>query len=97
MTWIDGKPIYRKVINVVGVYANNEVRVNHGISGLYQILHAYGFADGIMIPASYAKSSTQAAYGIGLAVTSSQVQVFTGTEMPLTAPVYVVVEYIKSS
>ncbi len=96
-TWIDGKPIYRKVVNVGGVYENNEARIDHGITGLYQILKAYGFANGIMIPSSYANAATQAAYGIGLTVTSTQVQVFTGASMPLTAPVFVVVEYIKAS
>lgn len=39
-TWIDGKPIYRKVIKYVGDFQSGKgTRINHGISNLELITH----------------------------------------------------------
>ena len=43
-TWIDGKPIYRKVLQ--GTLTGSEQAVNHHISNLGTVIRQYGFLSG---------------------------------------------------
>lgn len=45
MYWIDGKPIYRKVIDFGALPNNAHKDVNHGISNLGTVVNLYGMAN----------------------------------------------------
>lgn len=42
-TWIDGKPIYRKVINFGALPNNGGKQVNHGVKNLDKFIKIWGF------------------------------------------------------
>lgn len=43
-TWIDGKPIYRKVFNV-GTITEQKTYITHGIANLGKLVNLYGFCN----------------------------------------------------
>lgn len=43
--WIDGKPIYRKVVNIENLPNRAEKQVAHGIANIENIIKVYGFAN----------------------------------------------------
>ena len=44
-TWIDDKPIYRKVVNIENLPNRAEKQVAHGIANIENIIKVYGFAN----------------------------------------------------
>lgn len=92
-TWIDGKPIYRKVINF-GTLPNINVKyVNHNIENMETVINLYGiFNDStyqIKIPAG-------GEYNSNIQTTDTQIGI--GTPQNLTSfSGYVIIEYTKTT
>ena len=59
--WIDGKPIYKKTINIGALPNNTGKSVNHGIENLERIIKHEGWAlqtsDGAELPLPYADTA----------------------------------------
>lgn len=93
--WIDGKPIYRKVINFGSLPNSTTKTVAHGISGLGQIVHIYGtVCDGttyIPLPAA----SRIESWSIELSANATNVSITTGQDRSSLSG-YIFVEYTKS-
>ena len=99
-TWIDGKPIYQKVIT--GRTQNGNQTLIHGISNLYGVIDATGFVRetsfGIQ-PIQRVLPDALGAYGFGIGDFTSTTFLFqTGSDGELNnKPFWLVLTYIKSS
>jgi hypothetical protein len=97
--WIDGKTIYRKVINF-GALANTGTKsVNHGISSISQITKLYAISynshsspkNWSMIPAA----NPDVQYSMALWIDATKVYIKSGDDRTYQTPTYVIVEYTK--
>lgn len=80
-TWIDGRPIYRKVIPFNFSSSTNSVDIKHGISNIDNVIKAYGFinnpGEARFIPQIY--YTMESAYSVTLyTVTATTFSVFYG-------------------
>lgn len=92
-TWIDGKPIYRKVINFGKLPNNNVKNVNHNIENMETIIDLHGvFKDStyqIKIPSGGDYNS---------AIRATNTQIGISTPQNLTAfSGYIILEYTKTT
>lgn len=88
--WVDGKPIYRKVVNC-GALPNNATKaVPHGLSGV-NVIWVGGSALGVSLP--FAAST--AAETIMVWVDSTNINLRTGMDRTAYNPAYVTFEYTK--
>lgn len=100
MTWIDGKPIYRKTINV-GTLPNASVkRVNINVSTLKNVLDIRGVAwlsIGLTIPLPYVNPANSV-YQVEVYVNESkQVVIQTGDNKSNYTNSYVTILYTKTT
>lgn len=96
--WVDGSPIYRKVINFGALPNATTKTVDHNITGLSTVINVYGvanYANGVALPLSFAAPANNV-NAVGLNLTSTGVQITAGTDRS-TASAYIVIEYTKSS
>lgn len=98
-TWINGKPLYRKVFDT-GTLPNNTTKyVAHGISNLKNIIHIYGAAkntaNGITFPLPF--PSTQANAPIYVYVDNYNIIIGTATDRTVFKESYIVLEYTKTT
>ena len=98
--WIDGKPIYRKVIDFGALPNAESKKVNHGISNLESVVNYCGYAtDGtntIPLPYTYPNSNYISYYVSLGTVTSTQVEIVTGTNRSDYSG-YIILEYTKTT
>ena len=96
-TWIDGKPIYRKVIQKDGIVSNNNNAVNHNISNFGTLVSARGylFAQNqyYILPRP---SAGNLSYYVELQVSSTQVKFPTGTNANFDYGL-AIIEYTKTT
>ena len=94
--WIDGKPLYRKVINIGNLPNTGTKNVALNITNLSQIINMYGYAiaNDFTLPLPYI--STSAEYQVGIQVAGNNLQIVTGFDRSAFAG-YVVVEYTKTT
>ena len=97
-TWIDGKPIYRKVISF-GALPNTDVKdVAHNINDLDYIINLYGIGerslDKYYFPLNMARDSLS--IQIGLYANDTYVSVYAGSDRSNTSA-YIVIEYTKTT
>ena len=95
--WIDGKPIYRKVINIGALPNTSSKDVNHNISNLDKIINYYGSAQtsgGSYLCLPYA--STSSGTTVQLWANSTIVRVITGTDRTDYSG-YIILEYTKTT
>ena len=94
--WIDGKPIYTKVIDFGTVPSNSKKSVNHGITGLDTVITLRGFkknSDMTSSPLPYA--ATGSVHSICLYMESTtQVSIQTATSF--AGNVWIIMEYTKN-
>lgn len=91
--WVDGKPIFRKVINFGALPNTSAKSVAHGITGVDFILHAYGGAALIAgSPISYPLPNS----GTELKTDAVNVTVTTTANLAAYLVSYVVLEYTKA-
>lgn len=95
-TWIDGKPLYRKVIAFGELPNTSTKQVAHNISNLDKIVKLYGFgSDGsssISIPYI---SATNISNNIEITANNSIIWMQTGANRSSFITSYITVEYIK--
>ena len=98
-TWIDGKPLYRKVFDTGTLPNNNTKTVSHGISNLKNTIHVYGAAkntsNGITFPLPF--PSTQANAPIYVYVDNYNIIIGTATDRTVFTESYIVLEYTKTT
>lgn len=99
-TWIDGKPLYRKVFNFGQLPVTSRKEINHGISNLNRITKLYGIAswNSADIPTIPLPSADPdgGKYSVYLSANSSIIAVTTGTDRGAFYG-YVVMEYTKTT
>ena len=97
--WIDGKPIYRKVIDLGALPNATTKTVNHGISNLDAIINWYGYAerpsDGGHFPLPYVFGGL-AENNIGVFASPSVITVTTGTDRSAMTGT-IILEYTKTT
>ena len=102
-TWIDGRPIYRKVIPFNFSSSTNRVNIKHGISNIDNVIKAYGFinnpGEARFIPQFY--YTMESIYSVTLyVVTATTFSVFYGdwskNRVNTLHPV-AILEYTKST
>lgn len=94
--WIDGKPIYRKVIDI-GELPNTTIKsVSHGISSLGSVVKTYGIAisNGSQLPLPFVSLSS--ANCIMYAILATTIDINTGSDRTSYSG-WVVVEYTKTT
>lgn len=94
--WIDGKPIYRKVINFGALPDSTTKNVAHGVNNIGDITHIYGVAyssDKMTIPLPYAR-------GIPIILYATQdnvaIEISTGDYIDFTRS-EITIEYTKTT
>lgn len=98
-TWIDGKPIYRKVINFGALPNAGFKQVEHNIADLDFLVHKEVIACGagrgqfIGVP----DSNTNLPYNIQIVVTKSVIGISTGVDRSSYSECYVTLEYTKTT
>ena len=96
-TWIDGKPIYRKVVDC-GALPNKDAKdVSHGIVNIDTVTNIYGIAIGgnISIPLPFADSASDgsvSAYRRG-----ELIRITTATDRTSFTESYIIIEYTKTT
>lgn len=97
--WIDGKTIYRKVINFGALGDTTTKSVNHGISSISQVTRLYAISyNTVANPKNWGmipNANPTAQYSMALWIDSSKVSIKTGDDRTYQTPTYVIVEYTK--
>lgn len=102
-TWIDGKPIYRKVINFGALPNTSTKTVAHNLSNaiflrIYGVAYASNIPNTYYYPLPYSTCSTVGvARNIELAVDGTNVEIVTGADRSSLDTTYVVLEYVKTT
>ena len=96
--WIDGKPLYRKVINFGSLPNNSTKNVAHNITNVNQWVTIKGVTmnkDKTALPVP-ATNAADIAYGINITVTTTEVRIQTGRDRT-SFFAYVILEYTKTT
>lgn len=99
--WIDGKPIYRKVVSSTSVSTGGESTIATGLSNVNEYIKAEGFlyrTNNTCFPLSRINPNNLA-YATGLYITQSDntVRIETGSNVTNISKVIVVLEYTKTT
>ena len=98
-TWIDGKSIYRKVINFGALPNTNAKSTAHSISNLGNIISVKGWtkrSDGTTFPIPYV-SGNNVIEDIAVYTNNTNVVIYCGTNRTEFSTTYITLEYTKSS
>ena len=97
--WIDGKPIYRKVIDFGPLPNTTTKGVAHGISNLSQIITLYGISYSPMNSSWYTvpAANSVSTYCFALWCDRTNVSVKTGDDRTYQTPTYIILEYTKTT
>ena len=99
-TWIDGKPLYEKVIDIGSLpqVANTAKNVEHNISNIDTVCLLRGVAknsSGTILPLPYI-APDNLGYGIQLSATSTYIVLRTGTDRSAFSG-YAIIQYTKTT
>lgn len=95
-TWIDGKPIYRKVVNCGALPNNIRKSIAHNITNLSKVIHTYGIAVGTdFLPMPYV-NVTGASYDMQYWVETVNIVIATGNDRSSYTG-YITLEYTKTT
>ena len=98
-TWIDGKPIYRKVIDFGALPNTNLKYVAHNINNIKIFTKAYGIAyrdsDKINMPLPYVNNSA-ITNGINIYTDNTKIYIRTGVDLT-NVTAHVILEYTKTT
>lgn len=97
-TWIDGKPIYRIVVNFGALPNATTKRVSHGISNLDRFVKIEGItvSSGNYAPIPLMYSSTEAQYNTAIFVNDTEVAM-TSSQNRENISAYIFLDYTKST
>ena len=92
-TWVNGKPLYRKVFTTISVNGNSNSTTAHGISNLDTIARytAHSYYNGVFRPVTYSAGNTYTLCEID----KTNIYVYNTTANPYT--ITVIVEYTKTT
>lgn len=97
-TWIDGKPLYRKVVNFGELPNNTAKAISHNISNIDKIIrlsgYAYRPADDFFIPIPQGAYNNTAC---SIFSNSTKITITTYTDRSLFTECYIVIEYTKTT
>lgn len=99
--WIDGKPIYRKVINFGAIPNTTTKSVAHGITGLGQVMHMEGICRSTnasytsQMPVPYI-NPTALNNSVGIYVSPTDIVITTYSNLSVYDICYVTLEYTKN-
>lgn len=98
--WIDGKEIYRKVINFGALPNNTTKLVSHGISNIGSIINLHGVAysstENAYLPLPYVAQTVQNTYLTTIFLQGSAVTARTYTDLS-SYDAKIILEYTKAS
>lgn len=95
--WIDGKPLYRKTINI-GVINAGSNSINHNTENIASLIKIYGFGingDNEFIPLPF-PNKNGLTYTISMYATLSAIKIDCGTDISLSNT-YATIEYTKTT
>ena len=99
--WIDGKPIYRKVINTGALPNTSSKTVNHNINNIDFITNYYGMAyrntDNTFIKLPFVQSSQSLALQVAVFINKTIISLVTASDRSGFAISYVIIEYTKTT
>lgn len=102
-TWIDGKPLYRKVISFSPDTNSNTVSIAHGISNLGVVIKCYGrfqsYSSNRLIPQLYYTLDPQFAVS-PYSISSTNIEIGYGNWFKTSGNVtncYIIIEYTKTT
>lgn len=92
-TWVNGKPLYRKVFNTISVSANNSSSTAHGISNLDAVARytAHSYLNGVIRPVTYTNGSKY----VLCEIDKNNINIYNTTDNPYT--ITVIMEYTKTT
>lgn len=95
--WIDGKPIYTKVVNIGTVSTSTSVSYLHSISNIDNVIHSEGQCkySSSFLPIPYVTPATNTA--IQLYVTDTSIVLNKGSNISTITDVVVKIEYTKTT
>ena len=96
--WIDGKPIYRKVVYFGALPNATSKTVNHNISNLDILINSYGFgkrSDDYYFSVFY--PNTKVEQSIRMLINSTTIEINTASIDRSNIYVYVILEYTKTT
>lgn len=96
-TWIDGKPLYRKVVGIESLPNNEALIQNHNISGIDNIININGFAtNGTEFRPIPFNSAT--ANRIDIQITADRTSIYFRTNIDVSAfHAYIILEYTRTT
>lgn len=100
-TWIDGKPIYRKVVSFTTGSSAGDLDIPHGISNFEHIINAYGYTHRTsdnecrLIPSFYRNSDNNLYAIVIYLISATKVQLSYGSQRT-NMKGYIVLEYTKT-
>lgn len=102
-TWIDGKPLYRKVISFSPDTNSNTVSIAHGISNLGVVIKCYGrfqsYSSNRLIPQLYYTLDPQFAVS-PYSISSTNIEIGYGNWFKTSGNAtncYIIIEYTKTT
>jgi hypothetical protein len=94
-TWIDGKTLYRKVVNIGALPNSSTKQVAHNISNMGSVVSLRGMVtDGRFFPIPYC--ATTNAYAISLFADKTNITVITGSDRSSVTG-FAIIEYTKTT
>lgn len=97
--WHNGKPIYKKTIDISPLPNAQQKEVNHGIQDLDELVQMFGSAYnptvGNRLPLPYNSSPPQ--NGVGIYLTETIVKIQTGVNVSPYTKAYVTLKYTKTT
>ena len=95
-TWIDGRPIYRKVISCGALPNNTTKTVAHGVTySRITLIDGYAFNPTTTETLQLTNSHPSVVSNIGLYVTGANITLATGTDRSAFTETMVILEYTK--
>ena len=101
-TWIDGKPIYRKVLSDETRVSSGNTKINHNISNLKYIISftgSFDFGGAEQIPIFGMSCTSSSAWDVSVTgISSTQINITAGTSISNARMIYrFVIEYTKTT
>ena len=93
-TWVDGKTIYRKTVNIGNLPNTTTKSVAHGITTIQNVIRLYGFAKtgSIYVPLPFVSNILTSQITIN--INGANIDVITGSDRSAFTG-YIIIEYTK--